>query len=67
MADDPFFYVIVAACLVVGGILAWGLRTFQSGGDSKKANKIMQLRILAQFIAVILIVAFAYFKTQGGS
>lgn len=65
MQNDPFFYVIVAACLVVGAILAWGLSTFQAGGDGKKSNQIMKLRIVAQFVAVILIVAFAYFKSGG--
>ncbi|MCW1950273.1 MAG: twin transmembrane helix small protein [Octadecabacter sp.] len=66
MEKDPFFYVIIVACLVVAAILAWGLSTFQAGGDGKRSNKIMQLRIAAQFVAVVLIVAFAYFKTQGG-
>jgi len=67
MADDPFFYVIIAACLIVAAVLAWGLSTFQAGGDSKKSNKIMQLRIAAQFVAVVVIVAFAYFKSQGAN
>jgi hypothetical protein len=67
MANEPFFYVIVGACLVVLAILAWGLSTFQAGGDSKKSNKIMQLRIAAQFVAVLLIVGFAYFRSQGGN
>lgn len=67
MANDPFFYVILAACLVVLAILAWGLQSFQSGGDAKKSNKIMQLRIGAQFVAVVLIVAFAYFRSQGAN
>ncbi len=67
MADSPFFYVIVIACLAVAAILAWGLSTFQAGGDGKKSNKIMQLRIAVQFAAVVLIVAFAYFKTTGGN
>ena len=67
MEKDPFFYVIIVACLVVAAILAWGLSTFQAGGDGKRSNKIMQLRIAAQFVAVVLIVAFAYFKTQGGN
>jgi len=66
MTDDPFFFVIIIACLVVGGILAWGLKSFQAGGDGKKSNKIMQLRIAAQFVAVVIIVAFAYFKSSGG-
>ncbi|MCF2871855.1 twin transmembrane helix small protein [Octadecabacter sp. G9-8] len=67
MADDPFFYVILVACLVVLAILAWGLSTFQAGGDSKKSNKIMQLRIVAQFVAVVLIVGFAYVRSQGAN
>ena len=67
MENDPFFYVIIVACLVVAAILAWGLSTFQAGGDGKRSNKIMQLRIAAQFVAVVLIVAFAYFKSQGGN
>ena len=67
MADDPFFYVILVACLVVLGILAWGLGSFQASGDGKKSNKIMQLRILAQFVAVVLIVGFAYFRSQGAN
>jgi len=66
MADKPFIYVIIIACLVVAAILAWGLSSFQAGADGKKSNKIMQLRIAAQFVAVVLIVAFAYFKTRGG-
>lgn len=67
MADNPFFYVIVIACLGVAAILAWGLSTFQTGSDGKKSNKIMQLRIAAQAVAVVLIVAFAYFRSQGGN
>ncbi len=67
MEKDPFFYVIIVACVVVAAILAWGLSTFKAGGDGKRSNKIMQLRIAAQFVAVVLIVGFAYFKTQGGN
>jgi len=67
MADDPFFYVILAACLAVGAILIWGVTLFGTGGDGKKSNKVMQMRIGAQFVAVVLIVAFAYFRSQGGN
>lgn len=67
MADDPFFYVIIIACLAVAAILVWGVTLFGQGGDSKKSNKIMQLRIAAQFVAVILIVGFAYFRSQGAN
>lgn len=67
MASDPFFYVIVVACLVVAAILIWGVSNFGMGGDAKKSNKLMQLRIAAQFVAVILIVGFALYRTQGGN
>ena len=66
MADDPFFYVILIACVAVAGILAWGVSVFGSGGDSKKSNKLMQVRIAAQFVAVVLIVGFAYLRSRGG-
>jgi len=66
MADDPFFYVILVACLVVAGVLIWGVSQFGRGGDAKKSNKIMQLRILAQFVAVVLIVGFAILRSRGG-
>ena len=65
MADDPFFYVILAACLVVAAVLVWGVSQFGKG-DSKKSNKIMQLRIVAQFVAVVLIVGFAIVRSRGG-
>ncbi len=45
-----------------------GVMGFARGGEfnRKYANKLMQLRILLQFIAVILIVGFAYFAQRGG-
>lgn len=67
MANDPFFYVIVIACLTVAAILVWGVALFGAGGDGKKSNQVMQLRIAAQFVAVVLIVGFAYFRAQGGN
>ena len=67
MADDPFFYIIIVACLAVGGVLVWGVALFGAGADSKKSNKVMQLRIAAQFAAVVIIVAIAYFRSQGAN
>lgn len=67
MANDPFFYLILGACLLVGAILIWGVSMFGKGGDGKKSNKIMQYRIAAQFVAVVLIVGFAYFRSTGGN
>ena len=68
MRDDPLFYVVVGACLVVLLILMTGIGGFAKGGEFNKkyANKIMRLRILAQFIAVILLIGFVWLRSQGG-
>jgi len=63
MTDNPLFYVTLFACLLVLAVLLVGVGGFAKGGDfnRKYANKIMRLRLLMQFIAVILIVATVYF------
>jgi len=47
----------------VGLVLILGIGTLFKGGETSKkySNKLMQLRVLLQFIAVIILVAFAYF------
>jgi len=44
-------------------VLILGLYTLFKGGETSKkySNKLMQLRVLLQFIAVILLVLLAYF------
>ncbi len=68
MANDPLFIVAAIACLAVVAVLLVGIGGFGRGGafNKKYGNKMMQLRLLMQFIAVILIVAFVYFSRQGG-
>mgnify|MGYP001171992395 FL=1 len=55
------FSIILLA--VVGIVLILGIGTlFKGGATSKKySNKLMQLRVLLQFIAIIVLVSFAYF------
>ena len=57
MEDDPLFLVISAVMLAVVGILVFGIGSFGVGGDfsRKYSNKMMQWRIIAQFLAVVLI------------
>jgi Hypoxia induced protein conserved region len=68
MSSDPLFILAAIACLVVLGILLVGVGGFARGGEfnRKYANKIMRLRILGQFIAVILILVFVTFYKRGG-
>ena len=55
------FSIILLA--VVGIVLILGIGTLFKGGNTSKkySNKLMQLRVLLQFIAIIVLVSFAYF------
>ena len=47
----------------VGIVLVMGIYTLFKGGNTSKkySNKLMQLRVLLQFIAIIILVLMAYF------
>lgn len=68
MTQDPFFILIILACLAVVVVLMLGLGGFAkgSGWAQKNSNKLMRYRIGAQFVAVLLIVAYVYFRQNGG-
>jgi ABC-type Na+ efflux pump permease subunit len=65
MLQDPLFIIVALAVLVVAGILLYGIGGFAVGSDGKKANTVMQLRIIAQLIAVILILGFVWLRRGG--
>ena len=67
MAVDPLFILVVLSMAAVAVILIIGIGGFGRGGEfnRKYGNKLMQLRIAAQFVAVLIILAFVYF-TSGG-
>ncbi|MEQ8896522.1 MAG: twin transmembrane helix small protein [Roseovarius sp.] len=68
MLNDPFFILVALACGVVAAILLFGISNFGKEGieNSKRANKLMRWRIIAQAVAVVLILVFVYFRRQGG-
>ena len=51
-----FQFFILAAMLAVVIALFFGLRNMMKGGDANLSNKLMQLRVFFQFVAVVLIV-----------
>ena len=69
----PYYSFMISGILVkvlsiillvaVGLVLILGIGTLFKGGETSKkySNKLMQLRVLLQFIAIIALVAFAYF------
>ena len=53
----------IVLLMVVAVVLVLGIGTLFKGGETSKkySNKLMQYRILFQFIAIIILVCFAYF------
>ena len=69
MWQDSLFFVVAASILIVLVILMIGIGGFARGGEfnRKHANRIMRYRIAAQAIAVLMILAFVYFRrVEGG-
>jgi uncharacterized membrane protein YdbT with pleckstrin-like domain len=68
MLSDPLFLAVAAGCLVTAAILIRGISTFGKEGveNAKRANRLMWWRIIAQFVAVVLILVFVYVRRQGG-
>jgi len=53
----------IVLLIVVAVVLLLGIGTLFKGGETSKkySNKLMQLRVLLQFIAIVVLVCFAYF------
>ncbi|MFU8777451.1 MAG: twin transmembrane helix small protein [Roseovarius sp.] len=68
MLQDPLFILVAIGCIAVAAILIRGIATFGKEGveNAKRSNKYMQWRLIAQFVAIILILIFVYFRRQGG-
>ena len=68
MSQDPLFILIILSMAVVLIILMVGIGGFGRGGEfnRKYANKIMRLRIFAQFLAVAIILLFVYLSGSRG-
>ena len=55
--------ISIILLIAVGIVLILGIGTLFKGGNTSKkySNKLMQLRVLLQFIAIIVLVLLAYF------
>ena len=63
MSELIFNFIVFSLLGAVAIVLILGIYTlFKGGSTSKKySNKLMQLRVLLQFIAIIVLVLLAYF------
>jgi Hypoxia induced protein conserved region len=63
---DIFSFLIPVALVGVSIVLAFGIYALFRGGDFGRSysNKLMRLRVLMQFIAVIVLVAAFWWRTR---
>ena len=64
MVSEIFLKIFAVVLLIsVAVVLVLGIGTLFKGGETsrKYSNKLMQLRVLIQFIAIVVLVSFAYF------
>ncbi len=63
MSENALKFFAILAMIAVVIILIRGLKTFFIGGDinsKKKSNKLMQMRIILQFCAIVILMSLAY-------
>ncbi len=56
--------IAIVVLIVVTVILIRGLKSFFLGSnidDKRKSNKLMQLRVIAQFVAIVILMTLFYF------
>lgn len=66
--EDPLLIIALLACLAVLVILLMGINSFRKGTveSAKDSNKFMRWRLIAQFVAVVLIMLFVFVRNQSG-
>ena len=57
--------LIILACAAVGVILVLGLWNMLKGGDGNTSQKLMRLRVIAQAVAIILLMGALFFFGRG--
>ncbi|WP_439271268.1 twin transmembrane helix small protein [Pseudochrobactrum sp. HB0163] len=62
--DGLFKFAAMIAVAVVAFVLFLGLRNMIRHGDGETSNKLMRLRIIFQFIAILLMVGALYFAKR---
>jgi hypothetical protein len=57
-----FFFILVPfAILAVAIVLGMGLHNMMKGGDGQRSQKLMQMRVLLQAVAIAVIMLAIYF------
>ena len=59
------YIVSIIGMVLVAIVLMMGIWNMAKGGTPSRSQKLMRLRILFQFIAVVAVMTALYFSTQG--
>ncbi len=54
--------LVLAACLAVAIVLLLGLANMLRGGSSSLSQKLMRLRVLLQFLAIVIIIGVLWWR-----
>ena len=57
MSDFMAHYAVTAAVVAVAVVLLLGLVNMMRGGSPNRSQKLMRLRVLLQFVAIVVIMA----------
>jgi NADH:ubiquinone oxidoreductase subunit 6 (subunit J) len=57
MSDFLYYLLVPVAIGAVGLVLVLGLVNMIRGGSPQKSQKLMRLRVLLQFVAIVIIMA----------
>ena len=63
--QSAFNVVIILACVAVAVILILGLWNMLKGGSGNTSQKLMRLRVIAQAIAILLLMGAMFFFGRG--
>jgi hypothetical protein len=55
MSDILSHYLVPAAIIAVGVVLVLGLTNMMRGGSPNRSQSLMRLRVLLQFVAIVVI------------
>ncbi len=55
--------LVLLACLTVAVILVLGLANMMRGGSASVSQRLMRLRVLLQFVAIVIIMGVVWWRS----
>ncbi|NEU14004.1 twin transmembrane helix small protein [Methylobacterium sp. BTF04] len=55
--------LVLAACVAVAIVLLLGLVNMTRGGSANTSQKLMRLRVLLQFVAIVVIMSVVWWRS----